>query len=116
MVVSAKEDGWKGRTRDTSSMPWVSQFSNSVRGLERPAAVKAWARVGLSTPTRERSWVMCQVLKVSNFSVKESWIRIPRGRMSCARWRISPAYPLQPWFCMLSSKCCWKLWSIWLVG
>ena len=116
VVISTKEDGWKGRTRDTSSMPWVSQFSKAVVGMERPDVANWWARVGLVTPTRERSWVMCQVLKLSNFSVKESWIRTPCGRMLCARWRISSAYPLQPCFCMLSSKCCWNLWSIWLVG
>ena len=115
MFISSKEEGWYGRTRDTSSIPWVSHSSNSVVVLERPDMANSWARVDLLTPTRERSWVMCHELKLSNFSVNESWIWTPCGRILCARWRISPPYPLQPCLCMLSSKCRWNFCSLWLV-
>ena len=81
VFISSKEEGSNGRTRDTSSIPWVSHCSNSVVVLERPAMANSWARVDLLTPTRERSWVICQELKLSNFSVNESWIRTPCGRI-----------------------------------
>ena len=85
VFISSKEEGLNGRTRDTSSIPWVSHSFNSVMGLERPDMANSWARDDLSTPTRERSWVMCHELKLSNFSVNESWIRTSCGRSLCAR-------------------------------